>query len=73
MQEWMQDVPLTPESFQQFMNDRDTLRQLAQASQYAAGGLTVNLKYAAGMLGKRHDFGCFIYRSFIIAQSPGSG
>jgi len=35
----MQDVPLTLESLQQFRNGRDTLRQLAQASQYAAGGL----------------------------------
>eukprot|EP00775_Hariotina_reticulata_P001913 gene1913-biopygen3406 len=32
----MQDVLLTPDSLEQFRNDRDTLRQLAQASQYAA-------------------------------------
>jgi hypothetical protein len=49
----MQDVPLTPESLQQFRNDRETLRQLAHASsQYAAGGLrtlqVVALKAHAG-------------------------
>jgi hypothetical protein len=31
-----------PASLQQFRNDRDTLRQLAQASRYAAGGLTTS-------------------------------